>query len=104
VDVLAGYLADEGRVETIMQDVQVLAVQQEYLNRENPYSGTQRGTQSIKDVSYVTLLVTPEESQMLWLAVMQEEEGKVKLTFTVRPVGESTRRFLIPSQLIFPIR
>ncbi|HLF03887.1 MAG TPA: Flp pilus assembly protein CpaB [Dehalococcoidia bacterium] len=104
VDVLVGFMID-GRVETIMQDVQVLAVQQEYLNRENPYSDTQRGSQSTADdVAYVTLAVTPEESQMLWLAVMQEEQGLVRVTFTVRPVGESYTRHLLASQLIYPMR
>lgn len=78
-------------VATLLQNVQVLTVQRAYVADGLTYEPSTRGTPSEDgNVSYVTLGLTPEQAQLVWLA---EQEGKLTLTLRafgdahVRPVG-----------------
>lgn len=85
-------------VVTLLQNVQVLSVQREYVPNGVPYDSTVRGTPP-KDagISYVTLALTPDESQTLWLA---SQEGK--LTLTLRAFGDDKTTNLTP--VVEPLR
>ncbi len=78
-------------VITLLQNVQVLAVQRVYVDDGVPYDNTVRGVAPEKEsVSNVTLALTPEQAELLWLAVA-EQEGKV--TFALRGFGDSKINF-----------
>lgn len=85
----------EGRDEmkavfTLYQNVQVLAVQRQRAEDAVQYDASVRG-EVPKDgnVSYVTLALTPEQAQTLWLA----QQGRdAELTLTLRPFGDAEIR------------
>lgn len=70
---------------TLLQNVQVLAVQRKYVSDGVAYDDATRGEGVAEDddVNYVTLAVTPEQAQLLWLA---SQEGKI--TLTLRAFGD----------------
>jgi pilus assembly protein CpaB len=70
---------------TLLQNVQVLTVQRNYADNGVVYDSSTRGDPPAEkdDVTFVTLAVTPEQAQLLWLA---SQEGK--LTITLRAFGD----------------
>ena len=85
-------------VVTLLQNVQVLSVQREYVSNGVPYDSSVRGAPPKEDrVSYVTLALTPEQSQMVWLA---GQEGK--MTLALRAFGDDKTRPLSP--VVEPLR
>jgi len=79
---------------TLLQDVRVLAVQREYVKTDIPYDTSVRGLLSEDgNVSYLTLAVTPEQAQLVWLAVAKE----AKMTVTLRPYQDNGTRSLSPA-------
>ncbi|MBM3926541.1 MAG: Flp pilus assembly protein CpaB [SAR202 cluster bacterium] len=74
-------------VVTLLQNIQVLAVQRAYVENGAPYDNTVRGEAPEKEsVSYVTLALTPEQSELLWKAV-SAKDGEI--TFALRAFGDS---------------
>jgi Flp pilus assembly protein CpaB len=74
-------------VTTLLQNIQVLAVQRVYVDNGVPYDNTVRGTAPEKEgVSYLTLALTPEQSELLWTAVAGDEG---EITFALRGFGDS---------------
>jgi pilus assembly protein CpaB len=70
-------------VSTLIQNVQVLAVETNFV-ADGVYEPSTRGSGSgTKDAKYVTLAVTPAQAQLLWLAVQQG-----KLTLSLRAFGD----------------
>src|SRR5581483_3805774 len=80
-------------VATIVQNVQVLSVDRDYVDTGVVYDPSVRGNPpGQKDsVSFVTLAVTPDQAQLLWLA---QDQGK--LTLVLRPFGEDNIVPLVP--------
>ena len=71
---------------TLLQNVQVLAIQQKYVDNGVPYDSTIRGEPMTNDnISYATLALTPEQAQLLWLA---GREGKI--TLSLRPFQDES--------------
>jgi pilus assembly protein CpaB len=70
---------------TLVQNVQVLSVDRNFANTGVVYDSSTRGTPpgSKDDVSFVTLAVTPEQAQLLWLA---QDGGE--LTLVLRAFGD----------------
>lgn len=84
---------------TLLQNVRVLAVQTEYVKTDAPYGPSTRGPiTEEKQVSHMTLALSPEEAQLLWLAVAKD----AKMTVTLRPYEDSENRPLAP--ITEPIR
>lgn len=79
---------------TLLQNIQVLAVHREYLDRGLPYEATVRGTspQKGEGIDYVTLAIAPDQAQLLWLAV---NEGKISLS--LRSFGDAENMVLGPT-------
>jgi pilus assembly protein CpaB len=84
--------ADSHFVHTLLQNVEVLAVSQTIVDVvEGPASTTTDGTQRVRnseasanaDATTVTLALTPEEVQAVYLA-----EGNGRIRLSVRPYGE----------------
>ena len=73
-------------VVTLLQNVQVLSVDRKYADNGVVYDSSTRGTPPGKDddVNFVTLAVTPEQAQVLWLA---SQQGKI--TLTLRAFGDN---------------
>jgi pilus assembly protein CpaB len=70
---------------TLIQNVQVLSIQTNFVNNGVPYDSTVRGAPDAKtDGSYVTLALTPDQAQLLALA---SQDGKV--TLTLRAFGDA---------------
>jgi Flp pilus assembly protein CpaB len=79
---------------TLLQDVRVLAVQREYVKTDIPYDSSVRGPMSEDgSASYLTLAVTPEQAQLVWLAVAKE----ARMTVTLRPYQDNGTRSLPPA-------
>jgi pilus assembly protein CpaB len=78
---------------TILQNVQVLSVDRYYVANGVVYDSSTRGTPPDEktDVTFVTLALTPDQAQLLWLAA---DGGK--LTLVLRPFGEDTLVPLAP--------
>jgi Flp pilus assembly protein CpaB len=93
-----GDSADPRGAITLLQNVQVLAVQRAQVEGL-PYDPSVRGTPP-KDgnVTYLTLAVTPEEAQMLALAV----ERSRTITVSLRPFGDTETQELTP--FVEPVR
>jgi pilus assembly protein CpaB len=86
--------ADVMGAMTLLQNVRVLAVQMEYVKTDIPYDASIRGPLSEDgNVSYLTLAVTPEQAQLVWLAVAKE----ARMTVTLRPYQDSAIRSLPPA-------
>ena len=71
---------------TLLQNVQVLSVQRKHVDTGVVYDSSTRGDPPGEkdEVSFVTLALTPEQSQLLWLA---SQEAKV--TLTLRGFGDA---------------
>ena len=70
---------------TLIQNVQVLSIQKNFVANGVPYDATVRGRPDDKtDGSYVTLALTPDQAQLLTLA---SQDGKV--TLTLRAFGDA---------------
>ena len=70
---------------TLFQNLRVLAVSREYLNQDLPYDASVRGALPEESNSrHMTLAVTPEQAQLLWLAIAKE----ANITVTLRPYGD----------------
>jgi len=77
---------------TLLQNVQVLSVQREYVDNGVPYDPSVRGEPPEEEsVSYVTLSLTPEQAQLLWLA---SQDGAV--TLALRAFGDGEIKTLGP--------
>jgi len=77
---------------TLLQNVQVLSVQREYVDNGVPYDPSVRGQPPKDDnISYVTLALTPEQAQTLWLA---SQDGAV--TLALRAFGDGEIKSLGP--------
>ncbi len=83
---------------TLLQNVQVLAVQRKFAANGTVYDSSTRGQPpgATDDVTFITLAVTPEQAQLLWLA----SEGKV--TVSLRAFGDDKITTLAP--IAEPIR
>ncbi len=77
---------------TLIQNVQVLAIERRYVDSGEYTDETRGELGDDKDVRYVTLIVTPEQAQLLWLAV---DQGK--LTLALRGWGDKETIDLPPS-------
>ena len=79
-------------VVTLLQNVQVLAVQREYIENGVPYDASVRGDLPAENnVGFVTLALTPEQSQVLWLAL---QDGQI--TLALRSFGDAEINDLAP--------
>jgi Flp pilus assembly protein CpaB len=87
-----GALENPKAAVTLLQNVQVLSVQREYVDNGVPYDPSVRGEPPTEDsVSYVTLSLTPEQAQVLWLAL---QDGAV--TLALRAFGDGEIKDLGP--------
>jgi pilus assembly protein CpaB len=87
-----GALENPKAAVTLLQNVQVLSVQREYVDNGVPYDPSVRGEPPKDDsVSYVTLSLTPEQAQTLWLA---SQDGAV--TLALRAFGDGEIKTLGP--------
>lgn len=70
---------------TLIQNVQVLAVQRNYVDNGVPYDASVRGSlpASDKSIDNITLALTPDQAQLLWLTA---QDGKV--TVALRGFGD----------------
>jgi pilus assembly protein CpaB len=98
---LASAIGDDGAlsgakaVTTLLQNVQVMTVQREYVENGVPYDASVRGAPpESESISYVTFALSPEDAQLLWLA---SQDGDITLTLRafgdddVATVGAPTR-------------
>ncbi len=77
---------------TLLQNVQVLSVLQDYVDNGVPYEPSVRGEQPDEEnVTYVTMALTPEQAQLLWLA---SQDGNV--TLSLRAFGDDKIEDLPP--------
>ena len=76
---------------TLLQDVPVLAVQQDYVANGVPYDASVRGEPGNGKVSYMTLLLNPEQGQAISLA----KGGN--MTLSLRPFGDEGIEELEPA-------
>lgn len=77
---------------TLLENVQVLAVQRDFVDDGVAYDAATRGEPTEEDrVNYVTLAVKPEEAQLLWLAVAEGE-----ITLALRGFGDEELSDLEP--------
>ena len=76
---------------TMLQDIQVLAVQRDYVANGVPYDASVRGAPGNGKVSYMTLALTPEQVQLLSLA----KGGDI--TLSLRPFGDDGIEELEPA-------
>ncbi len=78
---------------TLLQNVQVLSVDRNFADTGVVYDSSVRGTppEAKDSVSFVTLAVTPDQAQLLWLA---QDSGK--LTIVLRAFGDDKVVTLTP--------
>jgi len=78
---------------TLLQNIQVLSVDRGHVEGGVPYDESTRGAPPADDasVSFVTLAVTPEQAQALFLA-----QREATLTIVLRPFGEDEENELKP--------
>ncbi len=90
---------DRWAAVTVLQGLQVLAVQRHYIDNGAPYNPSVRGNPPRDaNINFVTLAVTPEQAQVLALTL---EQAKA-LTLALRPFGDLEPKNLMPS--VEPIR
>ena len=83
---------------TLLQNLQVLSVQRDYVDNGVPYDPTVRGELGDDDsIHYVTLALLPEDVQILWLA---SQEGEI--TLSLRAYGDDEIISLQP--VVEPVR
>jgi pilus assembly protein CpaB len=89
---------DPDGVLTVLQNVQVLAVQTNYVAQGAPYDSSVRGAPPKSNVNTITLAVTPEEAQFLTLLL-----DRTKLfTVALRGFGDDKTREIQPA--VGPVR
>lgn len=77
---------------TLLQNVQVLSVREVYVENGVPYEPSVRGEQPDEEnVTYVTLALSPEQTQLLWLA---SQDGDI--TLSLRAFGDDEIEELPP--------
>jgi pilus assembly protein CpaB len=78
---------------TLLQNIQVLTVERDYADTGVVYEPSLRGTppDDKASVTFVTLAVTPDQAQLLWLA---QENGK--LTIILRAFGDDRQVQISP--------
>ncbi len=84
---------DVDGVATVLQNVQVLAVESQYVANGVPYDDTVRGAPGKISGNDVTLAVTPEEAQFLTLVVQRAKF----LTVALRPFADNATHELRPT-------
>ncbi len=97
IDVIVAFMDDEDvvvRVETLYQNLRILAVQQAYVDNETPYDDTVRGAPPQDGgANNITLALTPEQAQKIWLL---QVATNVAVTVTLRPYQEADIESLRP--------
>jgi pilus assembly protein CpaB len=84
---------------TMLQNIQVLAVEREFVDDGVVYDETTRGEEPEEgNVRYVTLAVSPEQAQQLWLITQDGE-----LTLTIRGFGDDAADPIDPTDEPFNI-
>jgi pilus assembly protein CpaB len=78
-------------VVTLVQNVQVLAIQTTYVDAGVPYNADTRGSQSTaKSITNVTLALSPSQAQLVFLASQSGQNNQQSsLTVVLRRVGET---------------
>jgi Flp pilus assembly protein CpaB len=89
---------DPDGVVTVLQNVQVLAVQGNYVAQGAPYDSSVRGAPQKSNVTTITFAVTPEEAQFLTLLLDRTKVFSVAL----RGFGDDRTREIQPA--IGPLR
>jgi pilus assembly protein CpaB len=84
---------DAEGVATIIQNVQVLAVEANYVASGTPYDESVRGAPGKQAANDITLAVTPEEAQFLTLVVQRARF----MTIALRPFADNTTQELAPA-------
>ena len=86
-------------VVMLLQNVQVLSVDRGIVPNGVPYDSSVRGTppDGKDNVGFLTLALTPDQAQVLWLA---QDQGK--LSVVLRPFGDEDRPALQPR--VEPVR
>jgi Flp pilus assembly protein CpaB len=86
---------DAKAVTTLLQNVQVLSVEREYVENGVPYDASVRGAPPEDgSVSYVTVALLPADAQLLWLA---SQDGEMTLALRafgddeIGPIGPPSR-------------
>lgn len=97
IDVMVAF-KDEGgfiiRVETLYQNLRILAVAQSYVENETPYDETVRGTPSQEGgAGNITLALTPEQAQEIWRLQLADN---VIVTITLRPYQDDSIETIRP--------
>lgn len=78
---------------TLIQNVQVMSVQRQFVENGVPYDPSVRGTPPKEaNITYVTLAITPEDVQLLTMAV---DRAKL-LTVSMRRFGDEETKELAP--------
>ena len=97
VDVLVAFKDDENiiiRVETLYQNLRVLAVEQSYVDNETPYDDTVRGRPPEESgSSNITLALTPKQAQEIWQLQLATN---VTVTVTLRPYQDADIESISP--------
>jgi Flp pilus assembly protein CpaB len=89
----AGAPANVEGVATVLQNVQVLAVETQFVANGIPYDDTLRGTPSRQVANDITLAVTPEEAQYLTLVIQRAR----LLTVSLRPFADAQTHDIAPA-------
>ncbi len=84
---------DSDGVATVLQNVQVLAVESQYVANGVPYDDSVRGAPAKINANDVTLAVTPDEAQFLTLVVQRAKF----LTLALRPFADDSMLDLRPA-------
>ncbi len=88
---ITGVAPDAEIVVTVLQNVQVLAVERSFVANGVTYDPTTRGAPPANGFGTVTLALTPDQTQLMWLA---RQHGK--MTLSLRRFGENDPANLQP--------
>ena len=90
IDVLMALKGDEDviiRVETLYENLRILAVQRAYVDNEKPYDDAVRGAPPAEGgAGNITLALTPEQAQEIWRLQIATN---VSVTVTLRPYQDA---------------
>ena len=90
IDVIVAYIDDEGfvsRVETLYQNLRIIAVERAYVGENAPYDDAVRGAlPQAAGAGNITLALTPEQAQAIW---MMQVASNVAVTLTLRPYQDA---------------